>query len=86
MTANAKREEVVISREDLAALLEYSCSIPTGTVVGTRWRRDLKFGTGHEPEWVICEYVEDPDPKMIGIKESWAMEAPGKVWRGDLKL
>jgi len=87
------RGEIVISREDLRKMLEYSCTLPTGTYLGKRWRRDIhepKRNAGQlglEPEWVIGEYIPDPkhDPEMIGIRWSWAMEAPGKVWRGDLR-
>jgi hypothetical protein len=38
-----------------------------------------------EPEWMIGEYVEHPDPKKVGIKWEWAMEEPGRVWRGWLR-
>ena len=36
------REET-ISREELEKLPEYSCSVPTGTTVGKRWRCDTHF-------------------------------------------
>lgn len=77
--------DLVISRKDLAVLLEYSCTIPTGTIIGKRWRRNVHFGTRIDPEWMIGEYIEDPDPKMVGIKWYWACSEPGKVHRGKLR-
>lgn len=79
-------EETVISREDLKALGEYSCSLPTGVVVGKRWRRNLnayRFDLkGAEPVWMIGEYVEsEDDPEIIKIKWTWAVAAPGEPHR-----
>lgn len=59
----------VMSRAAFADLGEYSCTIPTGAYVGKRWRRDNNaFVRGAEPEWLLGEYVKDPDPKVVGIK------------------
>jgi hypothetical protein len=92
----AKRGELVVSREELKALGEYSCTIPTGVILGKRWRRDVQAykwqahpiplrHTRIESEWIIGEYVDnDPDPKMMGILWYWAMDIAGNVWRGDL--
>jgi hypothetical protein len=85
--------EIVISRDELRKLPEYSCTIPTGTTIGKRWRRDVlepKRFHGVLPrdtpaEWMIGEYYDIGSDKEVGIKWAWAMEAPGKVWRGDLK-
>ena len=90
--------ELVISRDELSALPEYSCSIPTGTTIGKRWRRDVQFNTPRakgqtiEPEWMIGEYYELPeserydrfDNAQVGIRWYWALEEPGKVHRGKL--
>ena len=43
---HGRPREEIISREELAKLPEYSCSIPTGTTVGKRWRRDTHFNEG----------------------------------------
>lgn len=67
-----------MSRKAFDSLGEYSCSQPTGVFVGKVWKRDLFFGTGHEPFWVICEYVAHPtkpdmcrtDVRLPDIKEA----------------
>ena len=49
-----------ISRRQFDALLEYSCSSPTGVIPGKVWKRDLRFGlhtSRSKPVWVLCEYV-----------------------------
>ena len=35
-----KEEALVLTRSELEELLEYSCSLPTGTTIGKKWRRD----------------------------------------------
>lgn len=81
--------ELVISRADLAALPEYSCTLPTGTTIGTRWRRDLNAyradRRGAPPEWVIGEYFDDGTPGMVAIRWAWAMDEHHNVHRGDLR-
>lgn len=58
-----------IKRKVFESLLEYSTSNPTGTFVGKVWKRDLNVfrKNGPDPDWRICEYVDHPDPKLIGI-------------------
>lgn len=76
-----------MTRREFDGLLEYSSSLPTGTTIGKRWRRnDLAFGpwlassdehlhffdgtpeAGEQPKlWIVGEYQEDPDPKMVRI-------------------
>lgn len=56
-------EPDTMSRADFNALLEYSTSLPTGTTIGKKWKRQCPHGT-----WVTGEYVPDPEPKMVGIK------------------
>ena len=88
----------VISRKDLETLLEYSCSLPTGTTIGKRWRRDTHFNTPRkpdqtiEPEWQIGEYYElppgqDKDARgndLVGIHWYWAVDENHEVHRGKL--
>ncbi|WP_215745945.1 hypothetical protein [Gluconobacter sp. P1C6_b] len=57
------------------SLPEYSCSLPTGTTPGKRWRRQINvepWGRITIPPvgWVIAEYYEGPDvPEgRIGIR------------------
>lgn len=69
-------DEEFITRADLAKLLDYSCSLPTGTAVGKRWSRHIPYRVdGESPvEWMIGEYVSHPDPSLVGIKWSWAID------------
>jgi hypothetical protein len=66
------------------ALPEYSCSLPTGTIVGKRWKRDNNWGglRGHDPsrgeDWYMGEYFMDetiPEGE-IGIR--WSKIAIGR--------
>lgn len=79
--------ETVISREDLFALPEYSCSIPTGTTIGKQWRCDVhayrsRAAPAEFHEWRIGEYVEHPDPHTVGIKWTWAVDENHEPHRG----
>lgn len=75
--------EEVISLEDLEKLPEYSCSLPTGTTIGKRWRQATKWGPEvsreryPETEWMIGTYVDHPDPKLVRIEWVWAVSEPG---------
>lgn len=90
-------QELVISRAELKELGEYSCSLPTGTFVGKRWRRNVMAyrpvpvqlipclpHVGHVAEWKVAEYVPDPEPGMIGIKWWWAVDENHNLIRGEL--
>jgi len=75
-------EVVELTRAEFDALLEYSCTVPTGTTIGKRWKKNadayqgqhtilskaVEDITGLPQNWWMGEFVEDPDPKMIGIK------------------
>lgn len=83
--------EEVISRDDLFRLPEYSCSLPTGTVVGKKWRKNvhayrylrrLPEVPVELHEWKIGEYIDDSDPGMIGIKWAWAVDENHDPHRG----
>lgn len=51
--------------ENFEQLDDYSCTIPSGTVVGKFWRRHQPYsGRG---AWWLGQYVDDPDPEKIGI-------------------
>ena len=68
----------LLTKEELDALPEYSCSIPTGTIIGKRWKRrtykksnipvndfgyDEKGYFRLEPDsWIMGEYAEDETP------------------------
>lgn len=79
--------DIVISRAELFTIREYSCSIPTGTVIGKRWRRDVHaFRRRATPvdrhEWQIGEYIEHSDPGKVGIKWGWAVDDQHEPHRG----
>ncbi len=83
-------EDEVITREDLIALPEYSCTIPTGVTIGKRWRCSTKFPyrklEDDQIEWFIRTYVQDPkDAKMALIVSSWAVDENHKPHRGYLR-
>jgi hypothetical protein len=56
-----------LSEQELFALPEYSCSLPTGTTIGKRWRR-------HEPY-----RPDDPVPRRIWVGEYFDIGEPDKV-------
>lgn len=53
---------VIVDESAFMALYEYSTTLPTGQRIGKRWRRRTRDG------WLMGEYVDDPDPKKIGIR------------------
>lgn len=57
-----------MSQRAFDSLDEYSCSIPTGTIVGKVWKRDLNAYNDRPPEWIICEYVDIGSKIDIGIQ------------------
>lgn len=64
-----------LTEREFKELGEYSCSYPTGTVIGKRWKRlvgafDRKLeARGGKPRWVVCEYVEHTDPALVAIRD-----------------
>ena len=54
-----------LTASEFAALPDYSCSLPTGTTIGKRWRRldgshDRRFiASGGKPRWIVGEYTRD---------------------------
>lgn len=73
---------VEITRAEFDALPEYSCSLPTGTTIGKRWKRNETAycaepvalhpfdGTvvREPPRWILGEYVAHPNPALVGIR------------------
>jgi hypothetical protein len=65
----------VMTRGQFDALPTYSCTLPTGTTIGKKWKRDLneprrfhRVEPNAPPDWWTGEYVPDPEPGMVGIK------------------
>ena len=51
--------EVRLTRAEFNSLLEYSCSLPTGTRIGKKWRRRVPYVHNPRitPQWYQGEYV-----------------------------
>lgn len=60
-------QTAVMEPHDFECLLEYSCSLPTGTTIGKQWKRNNSFGTRKPAEWWMGEYKDNPDPDRITI-------------------
>lgn len=66
-----------ITAREFRALPEYSCSLPTGTTPGKRWKRldgahDRNFlAAGGKPHWMIGEYDPACPPGAKIIKIFW---------------
>lgn len=62
------RKLAYLTEEALHKVGEYSCSLPTGTTLGKIWaRNDNAFTPDPIPDWWLGQYVDDPDPKQVGI-------------------
>ncbi len=64
-------EQVTITQKEFDSLPEYSCSIPTGTTIGKRWKRhDGIFDPTYKGPyyWYIGEYIDIGDPDKVGIR------------------
>lgn len=68
-----------IKQKSLDELPEYSCTIPTGKIIGKKWKRDINFSLYGQkrgttlPDWYVCEYVKHEDPGLIGITHKKAI-------------
>lgn len=67
---------IALTQRELDALPEYSCSTPTGTRIGKRWKRNKNAYpalAGKPPEWWQGEYYElpesDPDKVVRGVEQ-----------------
>lgn len=58
------RPTVFVSKADFDSLMDYSCSIPTGTTNGKWWKREAPRGSGN---WLLGVYGPDENPKMVKI-------------------
>ena len=77
-------EKTYLTTKEFDDLLEYSCSIPTGTALGKKWKRHVfcfedqgkKFYGWHLPEgtsfisdeWNQGEYVKSKKPGLVDIR------------------
>lgn len=56
----------VVDAEAFAALYDYSCSVPTGTTIGKRWKRRRDY-YDETKGWVLGEYAAHPNPDVVRI-------------------
>lgn len=61
-----KPDVEVMTQAEFDALPSYSCSLPTGTIVGKRWRRGHPYA--NPTHWWLGEYIEHPDPGYVGVR------------------
>lgn len=77
---------VELTQAEFDALPEYSCSLPTGTTIGTRWkrnedafapepRRSVAYAeeriAGVFPDWWMGQYVELDPPHPHRVGITW---------------
>lgn len=63
------KPELRLTQEEFNELGEYSCSLPTGTTIGKRWKCRRPFeAEAADATWFIGEYVPSEEPGMVGIK------------------
>lgn len=55
-------DSLCVTQTEFNSLKEYSSSIPTGTTIGKRWKRNCSGN------WFIGEYVDINSETEIGIK------------------
>ena len=58
------RPAVAVSKRVFDRLMDYSCSVPTGTTFGKWWKRESPRGSGR---WLLGVYGPDDDPTMAKI-------------------
>lgn len=58
----------LMSMADFEELPEYSCSLPSLTTIGKRWKRGAPY-VGVRTHWWLGEYEEcdPPDPEKVQI-------------------
>lgn len=66
---------VALSRPEFDELPEYSCTLPTGTTIGKRWKRCEPYHASREfgaPDatWYLGEYVDIGDETTVGVEWS----------------
>jgi hypothetical protein len=61
----------IVDQEEFDNMLEYSCTLPTGTIVGKRWKRREPYHTRPIPQapndWYMGEYVDIGKDDKVGI-------------------
>lgn len=50
-----KLDTIYLTQKEFDDLLDYSCSLPTGVIVGKKWKRRVPY-RGEPYEWFLGEY------------------------------
>lgn len=66
--AKRTRPVLFISASEFNRLPEYSMSLPTGTRIGKRWKRELRRNSAWSGDYVIGEYHDIGSDTEIGIR------------------
>lgn len=64
---------VRLTMREFKKLLDYSCSMPTGTAIGKRWRRSNRFESRREGRplvWWMGEYYDCGKADKVGVRWS----------------
>lgn len=62
---------VGLTPDEFDAMPEYSCSLPSGTIPGKRWRCNrtaYALPRGQKPDWWMGTYIDIEDPSRMGIQ------------------
>jgi len=72
---------VQLTRELFDKLGEYSCSLPTGVIIGKAWKRKVNYYDERDG-WLLGEYESHPDPTKAIIRWSRIeiIERPMATW------
>ena len=58
-------EKVILNRDEFAKMGEYSCNLPTGTILGKIWKCNrLAYAEPPGEDWFMGEYAPDPKAKI----------------------
>jgi hypothetical protein len=69
--SKARLTKVWLTLEQFKALDEYSCSIPTGTTIGKKWKRRHPYGHATpNTVWYQGEFRESSESGMVDIRWS----------------
>lgn len=62
-------EKITLSESEFNKLADYSCTLPTGTTLGKRWKCKKTYHDASQG-WLMGEYVPHPQnkPNKVGIR------------------
>ena len=74
------QRKVWLTLEQFDALDDYSCSVPTGTTIGKKWRRRVpyEYPITKDTRWYQGQYVHHSDPGKVGIQWSLIERVDGQ--------